>query len=65
MYEATALSGPNALSAGAPALAMLCAQKFKLSYEAVTERAGCNLSSTRHEAIVRRTKRLYIEWRPR
>jgi hypothetical protein len=55
MYEAIALSGPNASSAGPLALAMLCAQQFKLSYEALTERAGCNLSSTRHEAMVRRT----------
>ena len=55
MYEATAGSRLNASSAGALALAMLCAQQFKLAYEAVTERAGCNLSSTRHKAIVRGT----------
>jgi hypothetical protein len=55
MYEATALSGSNASSAGAYVLTMLCAQHFILPYEAVTERAGCNLSSTRHKAIVRGT----------
>jgi hypothetical protein len=55
MYEATARSRPNASSAGAYVLTMLCAQQFKLSYEAVTERAGGNLASTRHEAAVRGT----------
>jgi hypothetical protein len=56
MYEATARSGPNAPSAGALALTMSCAQQFVAARDAtVSQRAGCNLSSTRLEEVVRRT----------
>jgi hypothetical protein len=55
MREATARLEPNASSAGALALGVLSAQQFIMAYDPLTERAGCNLSSTRHEAVVRRT----------
>jgi len=58
MSEATARSGPDASSVGALDLAMLCALRFILAYDTLTERAGCTLSSTSNEAVVRGTWRL-------
>ncbi len=60
MREATARLEPIASSSGALPLGELSAQQFIMAYDTLTRdsrclRAGCNLSSTRHEAVVRET----------